>query len=79
MQEHAVLVSRQRTAFGRTFATLQNKRHFADYDPDFRIGKAEVIADINEARTAIDRFRTAPANVQRDFAIHVLTKVRADA
>ena len=65
--------------FGRTFARLQEKRHFADYDPDFRIGKSEVIADINDAGTAIDRFRAAPANVQRDFAIHVLTKVRADA
>ena len=65
--------------FGRTFATLQKKRHFADYDPDFRIGKSEVMADINDARTAIDRFLAAPANVRRDFAIHVLTKMRADA
>ena len=65
--------------FGRTFAELQRRRHLADYDPDFRIGKSEVIADINDARTAIDRFRAAPANVQRDFAIHVLMKVRPDA
>ncbi len=64
--------------FGRTFATLQKKRHFADYDPDFRIGKSEVMADINDARTAIDRFLEAPASVRRDFAIHVLTKMRAD-
>ena len=35
--------------FGRTFAMLQNKRHFADYDPDFRIGKSEVTADIRRA------------------------------
>ena len=64
--------------FGRTFATLQDKRHFADYDPDFRTGKSEVIADINDARTTIDRFLATPANVRRDFALHVLTKVRAD-
>ena len=65
--------------FGRTFAELQRRRHLADYDPDFRIGKSEVMADINDARTAIDRFLEAPANVRRDFAIHVLTKMRADA
>ena len=65
--------------FGRTFATLQNKRHFADYDPDYRIGKAEVITDIHRARTAIDRFLATPANVRRDFALHVLTKMRPEA
>ena len=65
--------------FGQAFSVLQSKRHFADYDPDFRIGKSEVMADINDARTAIDRFLEAPANVRRDFAIHVLTKMRADA
>ena len=65
--------------FGRTFATLQNKRHFADYDPDYRVGKAEVITDIHRARTAIDRFLATPANVRRDFALHVLTKVRPEA
>ena len=65
--------------FGRVFAILQSKRHFADYDPDYRIGKSEVLMDIRRARTAIDRFLAAPANVRRDFAIHVLTKMRADA
>ena len=65
--------------FGYVFAALQNKRHFADYDPDYRIGKAEVVADVHRARTAIDRFLATPANVRRDFALHVLTKVRADA
>ena len=64
--------------FGRTFAALQKKRHLADYDPDFRISKSEVITAINDARTAIDRFLEAPANIRRDFALHVLTKVRAD-
>ena len=64
--------------FGRMFAILQSKRHFADYDPDYRIGKSEMITDIDRARTAIDRFLATPANARRDFAIHVLTKVRAD-
>ena len=65
--------------FGQTFAELQSKRHLADYDPDYPIRKSDVIADINDVRTAIDRFLAAPASVRRDFAIHVLMKVRADA
>ena len=65
--------------FGQTFAELQSKRHLADYDPDYPIRKSDVIADINDVRTAIDRFLAMPANVRRDFAIHVLMKVRIDA
>ena len=65
--------------FGQTFAELQSKRHLADYDPDYPIWKSDVIADINDVRTAIDRFLAAPASVRRDFAIHVLVKVRTDA
>ena len=65
--------------FGHVFSVLQNKRHLADYDPDYRVGKSEVIADIHRARTAIDRFLATPANVRRDFALHVLMKVRPDA
>ena len=65
--------------FGRTFATQQDRRHFADYDPDYPVRKSDVIADIESVRTAIDRFLGTPANVRRDFAIHVLMKVRADA
>ena len=64
--------------FGRTFATLQGRRHLADYDPDHPFSKSNVIADINNARTAIDRFRTTPTSARRDFAIHMLTKVRPD-
>ena len=65
--------------FGQALSVQQRKRHLADYDPDFRIGKSEVVAAINDARTAIDRFLATPASVQRDFAIHVLMKVRPDA
>lgn len=63
--------------FGQTFAELQSKRHLADYDPDYLIRKSEVVATIDDARTAIDRFLATQANVRRDFAIHVLMKVRA--
>ena len=65
--------------FGRTFVMLQGKRHYADYDPDRPVRKSDVVMDISHARTAIDRFLATPANVRREFAIHVLMKVRADA
>ena len=65
--------------FGQTFAELQSKRHFADYDPDRPVRKSEVTVAINEARAAIDRFLATPVSVRRDFAIHVLTKVRPEA
>ena len=65
--------------FGRTFVMLQGKRHYADYDPDHPFRKSDVVMDISHARTAIDRFLAAPTSVRRDFAIHVLMKVRADA
>ena len=65
--------------FAQTFAELQNRRHFADYDPDHPVRKSEVLADIVDARRAIDRFLATPASVRRDFAIHVLTRERANA
>ena len=65
--------------FGEAFAALQSRRHFSDYDPDYAVTKSEVTATIDDARAAIDRLLAAPASVRRDFAIHVLTKVRPDA
>ena len=65
--------------FGQTFAVQQSKRHFADYDPDHAIRKSEVVADIHRARTAIDEFLATSASDRRDFAVHVLMKVRANA
>ena len=55
----------------------QSKRHLADYEPDYRVGKSEVTADIHRARTAIGRFLEMPTSVRRDFV--VLMKVRPDA
>lgn len=65
--------------FGQTSADLQNKRHFADYDPDRPIRKSDMAADINAAKAVIDRFLATSDSDRRDFAIHVLTKVRVNA
>ena len=65
--------------FGQTFADLQSKRHFADYDPDYPVRKSDVVADIDDARAAMDRFLARPASDRRNFAIHVMMKVRTNA
>ena len=65
--------------FGRAFTRLQRKRHLADYDPDYPVSKPDVVADVASVKAAIDGFLAVPRQVRRDFAIHVLTKVRADA
>ena len=62
--------------FGQTFAEMQSKRHLADYDPDRPVRKSEVIADLNDVRAVIDRFLATPRGIRRDFAIHVLMKMR---
>ena len=51
---------------------MQSKRHFADYDPDYRVGKSEVTADINDARDAIDRFLET-----RSRRRHEIVQIRA--
>ena len=68
----------QARQFGQTLAELQSKRHLADYDPDRPFRKSDVVTDIHNARTTIRRFLAMPTSVRRDFALHVLMKVRPD-
>lgn len=62
--------------FAETFASLQSKRHLADYDPDAPFRKSDVIEDIGEARNAIARFTKVPPEHRRAFAIYLLTNLR---
>jgi uncharacterized protein (UPF0332 family) len=48
--------------FANEFVRLQELRHACDYDPDFRIAKARVVAAIAKAREAIDNLRVAQEN-----------------
>lgn len=45
--------------FANEFVRLQELRHACDYDPDFKIAKARVVAAIAKAREAIDNLRVA--------------------
>ena len=62
--------------FAETFASLQSKRHLADYDPDAPFTKSGVREDIRAARDVIARFTRAPLKHRRAFAIYLLTKLR---
>lgn len=63
--------------FANAFATLQERRHAADYDPQLQLRKSSVRADIELAKRAISDFADTKAKDRRAFAAHVLLKKRA--
>ena len=63
--------------FARHFAGSQQLRHLADYDPDARLTRDEVLQLIDETEEIIQAFNRAPADRRRAFAIHVLFRTRA--
>ena len=62
--------------FSNSFVTMQYKRHQADYDPDCRITKSEVLNDYSQVTTVIEKFRKTPIKDRRAFAAFVLLKKR---
>lgn len=62
--------------FAGTFATLQTKRHDADYDPYLRLTKSQVEVDIAMASSAIEAFERQAKKDRRAFATHVILKKR---
>lgn len=65
--------------FANTFVSLQEKRHLADYDPVVRFTKIQVQRDIDTAKAAIDRFRSASRKHLNAFAVYVLFRKRQDS
>ncbi|MFQ6550710.1 hypothetical protein AAD018_000020 [Aestuariibius insulae] len=57
--------------FGNAFVTAQIKRHSADYDPEYRILRSEVLADIDSAGEAIRAFKKCSIKSRRAFAAWV--------
>jgi uncharacterized protein (UPF0332 family) len=62
--------------FASNFASMQEKRHAADYDPSIRLTKSEVATDVRTARKAIEQFRQVALKDRRAFAVYVLFKKR---
>jgi hypothetical protein len=52
--------SRNILDFATAVIELQEKRHLADYDPEFGITRSDTLVTINTARTALTRFQSAP-------------------
>lgn len=61
--------------FGAAFIFLQEQRHRADYDPEARFQRSEVISLISRAETAIQTFLAA-ASERRTLAAIVLLRDR---
>lgn len=62
--------------FAQTFATLQEKRHTADYAPNVPFKQSQVAEDIEMADLAIVNFDAAPPRERRAFAAAVLFERR---
>ncbi|MBP7001428.1 hypothetical protein [Amaricoccus sp.] len=62
--------------FGNLFVLAQRKRHLADYDPEARFTRSEVLTDIEAADVALRAFGKAPMKDRRAFAAWVMIKGR---
>lgn len=58
------------------FLELQKRRRLADYALDARFDKAAVLANIEDARQALNLIASAPEPDRRAFAAHVLFRER---
>lgn len=62
--------------FANMFVSLQIKRHDADYDPNKKYTKSEVIQDIDSAEQVIKDFMVAAIKDRRAFSAYGLFKLR---
>jgi hypothetical protein len=63
-------------AIAESFLMLQQERHDADYDPDSRVLRADALAAIDRAGTAIEGLRSATRHDCKAFAVHLLHRKR---
>ena len=63
--------------FANAFVTMQEKRHDADYDPEDKLTKSEVLQDIFISKQAIKDFMKAPTKDRRAFCVWILFKDRS--
>ena len=63
-------------SFAAAFKSLQEKRHAADYDPEYRTTTKESDADIKAAAEALAAFRAAPSEQRLTFLGLLIFKAR---
>lgn len=59
-----------------SFITLQEERHQADYNPDYRTTRADAQTRVDEAEAAIAALNAASPKDRRAFLIHLIIKKR---
>ena len=67
---------RQIRGFADSVVEMQRHRQEADYNPDARFSRSDVLLFIRDAKRAISEFADTDARDQQAFAVHVLFRVR---
>lgn len=62
--------------FAAGYVSMQSKRHDADYDPNTKMYKADVLNDVTIVETLITKFQRVSKKDRRAFAAHILFKPR---
>ena len=60
--------------FADVFVRLQNQRHRADYDPNARYRRKDVLLMVELAEIAMRRFKAAPRKHRRAFVVWVTSR-----
>lgn len=60
----------------KPFVALQELRHRADYDPEYRLQRADAITAIELAEGAMERLKSATRKERRAFAVLLIFKRR---
>ena len=63
--------------FANSFVRMQDQRHQADYNPEARFSRRQVMKFIDEVERAIAGLNAVNNDQRRAFAIHVLFRQRA--
>ena len=62
--------------FALLFADMQRHRQEADYNPDARFSRSDVLIFIDQAKKVLSEFVDTDTRDQRAFAVYVLFRVR---
>lgn len=60
----------------KAFIALQELRHRADYDPEYRLQRADAITAIELAESAVERLKAASRKERRAFMVLLIFKRR---
>ena len=62
--------------FANAFVRLQELRHRSDYDPDYRLTRAQALQIVDDARQAIDDLHSSEGTQRNEFLAYLLLGLR---